>query len=129
MARLRSRCRHISKLEVPPYLIAKPTTRTPSICGYNQAINDPWWNTHTPPISWNCDCGVTNTDEESTQLPDDTQEEPIDPVLQNNSGKTGELFNIPAHTYAQKTQNIPDKVIQQELKTFILPELNIYTPV
>lgn len=97
--------------------------------GTVRAINDPWWNTHTPPISWNCDCGVTNTDEATTKLPDDSQEEPIDPVLQNNSGKTGELFNIPAHTYAQKTQNIPDKVIQQELKTFILPELNIYTPV
>lgn len=110
---------------------SSPTPRPEHLIfvGTIRPINDPWWDSHTPPISWGCDCGVTNTDEPTTKLPDDSEEtESIDPVLQNNAGKTGELFNIPAHTYAQKTESIPDALIKQELKTLILPELNIYTP-
>lgn len=89
-------------------------------------INHVWWLTHTPPIDWNCDCGITNTDEESTELPE--EQEPVPLVFQNNPAISGELFNIPAHTYVTKTSLIPDAVIQHELKTRILPELKSYFP-
>lgn len=97
--------------------------------GIIRPINDPFWDTHLPPSRWNCKCSVKNTAAPVTEIPADIDAiDPIVPAFQNNPGKTGSLFNLPYTLYAQNTTQIPDAVIAKELKTRILPELDMYIP-
>ncbi len=54
-----------------------------------------WWKTHTPPVEWGCECGVENTDEPVTAVPDNDVS--IDPVFANNPAETSEFINIKEH--------------------------------
>lgn len=90
-------------------------------------INHPFWDTHLPPIAFNCKCSVRNTDSPVTDIPEDIDtSDPVAPELQINSGKTGLLFNLPASTYYKETEFIPDSDIERELRTRVLPEMKFY---
>lgn len=54
--------------------------------GTIRPIDDPWWNTHTPPLGWGCKCSLRQTRADATAVPPDG--DPISPVFQNNPGKT-----------------------------------------
>ena len=63
--------------------------------GIIRPVDDPFWDTYTPPIDWNDRCDViqvTNPDAKPT----DISAMKLPPVLDqfaNNPGKTGEIFN------------------------------------
>lgn len=59
-------------------------------------IEHPWWDTHMPPSAWNCACSVRPTNKDVTPVPG---EEKVNPVFQNNPGKTAELVNLKEHPY------------------------------
>lgn len=69
-------------------------------------IEHPWWDTHLPPLDWNCKCRVCPTDKAPTALPSGSlKDEPKD-GLANNPGKSGSLFDLHKHPYT-KGQGIP----------------------
>ncbi len=114
-------------LEYMRTVSATPRQEHLSYVGIIRPINDPFWNTHLPPIAFNCKCSVRNTDAQPNDIPlDIDQTDPVTPALQNNPAKTGMLFNLPATAYAQETEFLPDEVIAKELRTRVLPEMNFY---
>jgi hypothetical protein len=116
-------------LEYMRTISAHPREQHLKYVGTIRAINDPFWITHYPPIDWYCSCSVKNTDEGVTDIPDNIDEtDPVSPALQNNPGKTAQLFNVMKSSYGEKTTEIPDTDIEKELKTSILPNLNFYIP-
>lgn len=58
-------------------------------------IDHPWWNTHTPPVGWGCECSIRNTDKDVTTAPG--YEEEVLPVFANNPAKTAEFINLKEH--------------------------------
>lgn len=60
-------------------------------------IDHPWWDTHLPPVEWNCKCSWRPTDKPTTDVPITTEEVP--PVFQNNPGKTAEFVKLSEHPY------------------------------
>lgn len=114
-------------LEYMRTVSATPRQEHLAYVGIIRPINDPFWNTHLPPIAFNCKCSVRNTDAQPNDIPlDIDQTDPVAPALQNNPAKTGMLFNLPATAYAQETEFLPDETIAKELKTRVLPEMNFY---
>jgi hypothetical protein len=65
-----------------------PRPEHESFAGTILPVDHPWWDTHTPPLSWNCKCSIRQTRREATDLP--PGEEPVSPVFQNNPGKTAQ---------------------------------------
>lgn len=62
-------------------------------------IDHPWWDTHLPPVEWNCKCSWRPTDKPTTDVPITTEEVP--PVFQNNPGKTAEFVKLSEHPYTK----------------------------
>lgn len=85
-------------------------------------IEHPWWNTHTPPVGWGCECDIRNTDKDVTTAPG--YEEEVPSVFANNPGKTAEFINIKEHPMVKgvcknfgncKTRlNLADKPLKPE---------------
>jgi len=68
--------------------------RTYHIPFYNLVlpISHPFWKKNYPGDLWNCKCGITNTDEGETQIPDITAGMTPDKGLGENPAYTGKLF-------------------------------------
>lgn len=62
-------------------------------------IDHPWWDTHLPPVEWNCKCSWRPTDKPTTDVPITTEE--VSPVFQNNPGKTAEFVKLSEHPYTK----------------------------
>lgn len=62
--------------------------------GTIRPFNDPFWNTHTPPLDWGCRCDIEQTDEDPTEIPGGFQTK-IE--FENNPGKTGTIFGGSAY--------------------------------
>lgn len=63
--------------------------------GTIRPINDPFWDTHTPPLDWGCRCDIEQTDEEPSEIKGGLQ---LKIEFQNNPGKTGEIFGGTAYS-------------------------------
>jgi hypothetical protein len=85
--------------------------------GTIRPINDPFWDTHTPPISWGCQCWLRSTKAEISNLP---STEPLNPVFENNPGKTAEPFNIDKTAYAQRAEK--KGITRQDAAEFVQQE-------
>lgn len=86
------------------YLPSRSADRRPehvALYGTVLSINHPWWNTHTPPLDWNCKCGITNTDKEPSRVP--TKNIRVAAGLDNNPAKTSKLFSD-SHPYINKVK-------------------------
>lgn len=86
-------------LEFMPSTAANPREEHKEYYGTILPIDHPWWNGHTPPIDWGCECGIRNTDKPVTKVPADGGF--IDPVFDNNPGKTAEMVNMKEHPYVK----------------------------
>lgn len=64
-------------------------------------IDDPFWNKHRPGDRWNCKCSLEATDEPSTDIPDDADDEKPQRGLCGNPAKTGQIFDK-SHPYFPK---------------------------
>lgn len=62
-----------------------------------RAVDDPFWNSHTPPLGWRCRCWLEQTDEPVTSKPPSVN---IPEEFANNPGVTGQVF-MDSHTYYQ----------------------------
>lgn len=117
-------------LEFMRTISANPRPEHLRYVGTIRPLHDPFWDTHLPPITWNCSCSVKNTDEPSTVIPENIDEtDSVTGALQNNPAKTAQLFNIDRTRYGELTKEIPDAVIKQELNKNILPDMDFYVPV
>jgi hypothetical protein len=105
---------------------AHPREQHLKYVGTIRPIDDSFWDTHYPPIDWYCSCGAINTKSDITDIPDIS--DPVSPALQNNPGKTAQLFNVMKSSYGEKTKEIPDATIEKDLKVNILPKMNFYIP-
>lgn len=77
-------------------------------------MEHPWWRTHTPPISWGCECWIRQT-REAVKYPEGYTDEDIDneipEAFQNNPGITGEPIALDKHPYITES-NISKEQIQ-----------------
>ena len=99
-------------LEYLPSRAAVPRPEHKVFYGTVLPMNHSFWATHTPPLSWNCMCGVTNTDKEVTgDVPENDVK--IAPGLDNNPALTKKLFSS-SHPYESKTSK---KALKTVLKS------------
>jgi len=91
-------------LEFMPSTAANPREEHKEYYGTILPIDHTWWNDHTPPLDWGCECGIRNTDKPVSKVPADA--EPIDPIFDNNPGKTAEIVNMGEHPYVKGVCNV-----------------------
>lgn len=79
-------------------------------------VNHSFWNYHKPGDRWNCKCYLESTDDNATPGGDipSIKEKP-DKGLDNNVGKTGELFSQ-SHPFVADAPKGTDKVVNRFLK-------------
>ncbi|HAO08190.1 MAG TPA: hypothetical protein DCQ50_14670 [Chryseobacterium sp.] len=77
--------------------------------GTIRPYNDPFWNTHTPPLDWGCRCDIEQTDEEPTKIQGDLQ---LKIEFENNPGKSGKIFEGTA--YAEGLSETEKKEAENE---------------
>jgi hypothetical protein len=82
-----------------PSIAANPREGHKEYYGTILPIDHTWWNDHTPPLDWGCQCSIRNTDKPVSKVPADA--EPIDPLFDNNPGKTAEIVNMGEHPYVK----------------------------
>ncbi len=100
-------------LEYMPSTAATPREEHKEYYGVILPIEHPWWDTHTPPLDWGCECGIRNTDKPVTKVP--VGDKPTNPVFSNNPGRTAEIVNMKEHPYVK---GVTDVKKQLEIKTF-----------
>lgn len=93
---------------------------TAEICrecdGVTLAVDDPFWNSHSPENHYNCRCLLEQLDDDYKEVqPREDILEP-DSVFNNNVGKTGEIFNK-HHPYF----DVPKEYKEFAKKNFGLP--------
>lgn len=76
--------------------------------GTIRPVDDPYWDTHTPPLEYGCRCWLEQTNEPATE-PDFVE---IEPEFRNNPGKTGIVFAGEASYF-----RIPDKKTALTVRT------------
>lgn len=72
-----------------------------ALVGTIRPIEDPWWDTHTPPLAWNCKCRIRPTDKPSTPIPEETAKDKPAPGLSGNPGRSGSVFDLKSHPYTR----------------------------
>lgn len=102
-------------LEFMPSTAANPREEHKEYYGTILPMDHPWWNSHTPPLDWGCECGIRNTDKAITPIPEDA--EVLDPVFDNNPGKTAEMVNMKEHPYVK---GVTDNNKQKQILAYAL---------
>lgn len=81
-------------------------------------LTDPFWQEHFPGDLWNCKCGITNTDEAVTEIPDIGKGIKPDPGLDNNPGTSGMLFTG-SHPYFKGRKELLPLAVQNANRALI----------
>ena len=79
-------------------------------------INDPFWNTHYPPLGWGCRCSVTQTDKPVKQVSGNIPE--VSEGFDNNPGKTGKLWSD-NNAYAAAIDHGAKMLIEEKARKLI----------
>ncbi len=106
------------------YMLSRANEKRPEhleFVGTIRPIDDSWWNTHTPPIDWGCQCWIRQTRADVTPVPQDEIEVPE--IFQNNPGKTAEPFVIKKTSYVKNAKDIT----YQEVEEFVNSNQYYYT--
>jgi hypothetical protein len=107
-------------LEYRQTVSATPRPEHLRYVGIIRPITDSFWDYHTPPISWGCKCSLKNVDKPQTEVPlDINTTDPVEPALQNNAARTGQLFDIKKTAYFENTQDISDDQLDEELNNIL----------
>lgn len=72
-----------------------------ALVGTIRPIEDPWWDTHTPPLAWNCKCRIRPTDKPVTPIPEETAKDKPAPGLSGNPSRSGSVFDLKSHPYTR----------------------------
>lgn len=75
------------------------------------AIDDPVWNSIMPPSDWNCLCSVRATNKPVTPFPEGFSMDGIDPVFDNNPGKTAKFLNTGETEYFKSASSSQRPII------------------
>ena len=75
--------------------------------GIIRPLTDAFWDTHTPPLGWNCKCGIKSTDARPTAIPSGLPEVP--PGLRNNPARSGSPFSED-HPYAKNAHAVEERL-------------------
>jgi len=59
--------------------------------GIIRTVDDPFWDTHLPPVGWGCKCGWKPSRSAETKVPDNLPAVPK--AFAHNPGKTGKVFD------------------------------------
>lgn len=86
-------------------------------------MNNPFWATHTPPIDWGCMCGSTNTDKESTEIPENNVK--VAPGLDNNPALSKRLFSK-SHPYENKLSKKAHKTVSRSTEKLLRNSMRIW---
>ena len=75
--------------------------------GTIRPVDDPFWSEHRPGDRWNCKCELRQTDKDTTSTP--VSDGKSDPArgLENNPGKSKELFSQTHPYYPQNCMSCP----------------------
>lgn len=87
-------------------------------------IIDPFWLDHYPGDLWNCKCGITNTDEPVTEIPDIGKGIKPDPGLDKNPGTSGMLFTG-SHPYIKGKKKLLPLAVKQSNKVLLKKALEV----
>lgn len=82
--------------------------------GTIRPFNDPFWDTHTPPLDWGCRCDLEQTDEDVTEVKGGVQ---MKIEFQNNPAKTGKIFGGSA--YENRLNESEKKQIKSSTKRWL----------
>ena len=80
---------------------AKPDEKHMQYVGIVQPVDSVFWSTHYPPNRWRCQCSVEQTDDDTTDVPNNLPTVPDEFAF--NSGKLGQVFDIKNSDYAKGT--------------------------
>jgi SPP1 gp7 family putative phage head morphogenesis protein len=78
--------------------------------GIIRPISDPFWQTHRPPLAWNCRCNVVQTDDKATVVPADISEAIIQKGFEGDV-MNGEIWSEKHPYYA----NVKDPSVLESL--------------
>lgn len=74
--------------------------------GIVRPIDDPFWDSHYPPLGWRCRCDVVQTAGTPTTAPSGTLNE-VDEYFRHNTGKDGIIFSND-HPYFKNAGNLQE---------------------
>ena len=83
--------------------------------GIIRPVDDPFWNTHLPPVGWGCKCGWRTTRSTSTEVPENLP--PVPKAFAHNPGKSQQVFS-PDHPF-MKDRKSQAKEIEKEARSGI----------
>jgi hypothetical protein len=95
-----------------PSIAVEPREEHKKYYNVIKPLEDPFWNTHLPPLTWGCQCQWKTTDEEVSELPADLPKP--DPGLDINPGKEGALFSQ-SHPYFDQPDAVSARVIKSNI--------------
>ena len=84
-------------------------------------MDHPWWQDHTPPLDWGCQCWIRQTRKAVTGIPG--EESAIDPVFRNNPGISAEFVKLSECAYIRETDEETKAFVAKELKRLETEEI------
>ena len=78
-------------IEYTPSRSAHPRDEHKEYYGIILPVNDPFWDSHLPPIDWGCKCGWKSSRSAVVPAPNDLP--PVPPAFAHNPGKDGQVFS------------------------------------
>lgn len=77
--------------------------------GTIRPINDPFWNTYTPPLDWGCRCTIRPTDKTPTDMP--VELPAVAAGMDVNTGKEAKIFSD-NHPYIKESADKTTELTQ-----------------
>ncbi len=105
---------------------SKPDATHLTYVGIVRPVDDEFWDVHYPPNRWRCQCGVEQTDEDETDIPDNLP--PINAEFSFNSGKLGQVFDLDNSEYIKSVPPKEQPKLIKQAKSLVNKEAAINIP-